>query len=133
MYSVYDESKERNFKNILQILRDNFIFYLQVHHALGVTTTTTNPEPSEFPPSEVWTRKGRMYTVVTPIFSKTISRISGTWYNFPDQLMIVLTYKPILEILMQGLTETFRAKEECGKATFVYEEFLLNVLPFIIA
>ncbi|KAJ8449816.1 hypothetical protein Cgig2_001472 [Carnegiea gigantea] len=32
-----------------------------------------------------------------------------------------------------GLSETFRAREECGKASFTYEEFLLNVLPFIVA
>lgn len=46
-----------------------------------------------------------------------------------------LQYDAFIEccLTVKGLTETFNAKAECGKATFCYEEFLLNVLPFIIA
>lgn len=46
-----------------------------------------------------------------------------------------LQYDAFIEccLTIKGLTETFNAKAECGKATFVYEEFLLNVLPFMIA
>ncbi|KAL2923486.1 putative calcium-binding protein CML49 [Bienertia sinuspersici] len=46
-----------------------------------------------------------------------------------------LRYDSFIECILtvKGLTETFNAKAECGKATFYYEEFLVNVLPFIIA
>ncbi|XP_021741065.1 probable calcium-binding protein CML49 [Chenopodium quinoa] len=46
-----------------------------------------------------------------------------------------LQYDAFIEccLTIKGLTETFNAKAVCGKATFCYEEFLLNVLPFIIA
>ncbi|KAL9237947.1 hypothetical protein vseg_012437 [Gypsophila vaccaria] len=46
-----------------------------------------------------------------------------------------LQYDSFIEccLTVRGLTETFNAKAECGRATFGYEEFLLNVLPFIIA
>lgn len=46
-----------------------------------------------------------------------------------------LQYDSFIEccLTVKGLTETFNAKAECGKASFCYEEFLLNVLPFIIA
>ncbi|GAB4851644.1 hypothetical protein Ancab_031047 [Ancistrocladus abbreviatus] len=38
-------------------------------------------------------------------------------------------------LTIKGLTEKFRAKENsyCGTASFTFEEFLLSVLPFIIA
>jgi len=39
-----------------------------------------------------------------------------------------------LLLFLQGLTEAFKAKEDMyGRATFGHEEFLLTVLPFIIA
>ncbi|KAK9726060.1 hypothetical protein RND81_05G187300 [Saponaria officinalis] len=46
-----------------------------------------------------------------------------------------LQYDSFIEccLTVKGLSETFNAKAECGRATFCYEEFLLNVLPFIIA
>nr|AHB08890.1 EF-hand calcium binding protein [Suaeda glauca] len=46
-----------------------------------------------------------------------------------------LRYDSFIECILtvKGLTETFNAKADCGKATFYYEEFLFNVLPFIIA
>lgn len=46
-----------------------------------------------------------------------------------------LQYDQFIEccLTVKGLSETFRAREECGKASFTYEEFLLNVLPFIVA
>lgn len=46
-----------------------------------------------------------------------------------------LQYDQFIEacLTVKGLTETFKAREECGRASFTYEEFLLNVLPFIIA
>ncbi|XP_057547647.1 calcium-binding protein CBP-like [Amaranthus tricolor] len=46
-----------------------------------------------------------------------------------------LQYDSFIEccLTVKGLSETFYAKAECGKASFCYEEFLLNVLPFIIA
>ncbi|XP_073526533.1 uncharacterized protein [Phyllobates terribilis] len=39
-------------------------------------------------------------------------------------------------VVVKGLTEKFRAKEDgrgCGAASFTYDEFLLSVLPFIVA
>ncbi|KAL8162955.1 hypothetical protein V2J09_014444 [Rumex salicifolius] len=39
-------------------------------------------------------------------------------------------------VIVKGLTEKFRAKEDgrgCGTASFTYDEFLLSVLPFIVA
>ncbi|XP_074276801.1 calcium-binding protein CBP-like [Silene latifolia] len=47
-----------------------------------------------------------------------------------------LQYDSFIEccLTVRGLTETFNAKADgCGRATFGYEEFLLNILPFIIA
>ncbi|KAK9750643.1 hypothetical protein RND81_02G210400 [Saponaria officinalis] len=46
-----------------------------------------------------------------------------------------LQYDSFIEccLTVRGLTETFNAKAQGGKATFGCEEFLMNVLPFIIA
>lgn len=56
-------------------------------------------------------------------FSKSGGRCSLKYDNFIECCLTV-----------KGLTETFRAKEDVyGRATFGYEEFLLNVMPFIIA
>ncbi|KAH9610903.1 hypothetical protein KSS87_015498 [Heliosperma pusillum] len=47
-----------------------------------------------------------------------------------------LQYDSFIEccLTVRGLSETFNAKADgCGRATFGYEEFLLNILPFIIA
>ncbi|KAK9733837.1 hypothetical protein RND81_04G095900 [Saponaria officinalis] len=46
-----------------------------------------------------------------------------------------LQYDSFIEccLTVRGPTETFNAKAQGGKATFGYEAFLMNVLPFIIA
>ncbi|KAL8128682.1 hypothetical protein V2J09_017837 [Rumex salicifolius] len=37
-------------------------------------------------------------------------------------------------VVVKGLTEKFKTKEDyCGSASFTYDEFLLSVLPFIVA
>ncbi|KAK9671085.1 hypothetical protein RND81_12G005700 [Saponaria officinalis] len=47
-----------------------------------------------------------------------------------------LQYDNFIEccLTVKGLSDTFNAKAKgCGSATFCYEEFLINVLPFIMA
>lgn len=55
--------------------------------------------------------------------------------KFSKSAKCTLRYDSFIEccLTVKGLSETFHAKADCGKAVFGYEEFLLNVLPFVIA